>query len=94
MTPSIPPLIALGLKASDNIAENAHGIFSAFKQITSRAPKTYKIVMKGTSLLVTLAILLIPPIITNPTIAAKKHPESQPLSAKKLPSPPVIKMNC
>ena len=59
--------------------------------ITITAPITYVRVIKGTNLAVTLAMPLMPPIITDPTTAARKAPNNHPLSEKKLASPPEIK---
>ena len=61
--------------------------------ITNPAAK-YIIAIRGTNFEVTLAIDLIPPIITNPKIIEMMSPNNQPLSAKKDPSPPVTDTNC
>ncbi len=48
--------------------------------------------MKGTSLEVTRAMLLIPPTMTIATAAAMKMPSSHALSLKKLSAAPVTSM--
>ena len=78
--PSMPPPMAVGLNASVTIAVIAQGNFSALRAITSKEPTTYIRAMNGTSLLTTLAILLIPPMMTKPTVTARAIPNNQPLS--------------
>ncbi|MCY1377941.1 hypothetical protein D9M69_655400 [compost metagenome] len=50
--------------------------------------------MKGTSFSVTRAMDLMPPMMTRPTDTATISPNSQPLPAKKLVSPPVTPTIC
>ena len=77
------------------ISLNASSKNEALIKIIIIAATKYIIAMKGTSLSVTLAMLLIPPIITVPKINAKTSPYNHALSEKKEAScPPVTLKNC
>ena len=54
----------------------------------------YNMPINGTSLDVTLTILLIPPSIDTATKIATRTPKTQPCKSKKLPFPPVMTITC
>ena len=89
-----PPVTPSGLNALTNIDSIAAGISLKFTPSTNSAAATYSSAIKGTSLEVTRAMLLMPPMMTKPVTTARISPKTQPRSAKKLASPPVTLTNC
>ena len=62
-------------------------------KITTKPETIYITHIVGTRIVVILAMLLIPPIVTSPIKIATTSPKIQALPCKKLCSPPVIKIN-
>ena len=69
-----------GVKAPCQICTMAVGNCPKLTARTTRANTIYNTAMKGTSLEVVLAMLLIPPTITRPTITAITRPSIHALS--------------
>src|SRR5690554_5295173 len=80
ITPIIPPLIAGAAKAPLNISTKTLPTFSKFMPMIIKAKTMYNPAIKGTTLSVTLAMLLIPLIITIPTSKANITPNQTPIS--------------
>ena len=93
IVPKIPPATAVGWNASLMINIIAWGIFIKFAKITINPDTMYKIHIVGVRIVVTFAILLIPPTITIPIRIATTKPTSQVWSYKKLWFLPVINTN-
>ncbi len=89
----MPPVTPSGLKALVTIAETAEGRAEKLAPITTNAVPTYKSAIKGTSFDVTLAMLLIPPMMTRPVSKAKIEPNNHPRLAKNPSLPPVTLTN-
>src|SRR5919106_5504127 len=92
--PTAPPATPSGLNAPTKIAVTAAGICVKLARMMITPAPTYITPMNGTTFSVTRAIDLMPPMITTPTITATTSPNSQPLSAMKPASPPVMLTIC
>ena len=77
-TPMMPPLMAEGANAPLMISPKACPVSPIFMMMMISATDTYRMAMNGTIFSVTLAILLIPPMITAPTRMARITPNIQP----------------
>ena len=58
------------------------------------AEPTYNKAMNGTNFEVTRAMFFMPPTMTSAVNTASRVPNTQPLSANQLASPPVTLTNC